>query len=396
MKKSLLALAVLGAFAGSAFAQASSVTIFGKIDQGIGKYAGSRDKGVLDGATGTNGQIAGANRAAGAQPVGGSRIAFRGYEDLGAGLGAVFAFEHRFQPDLGAAGDTAKFWNGFSFVGLRSASLGTLTIGRHYNSAFQSVQAVIDPFEGETVASLRNTGMLLGAFSDTTRPTPTAFVEGLVGAPGSTAVTSLRDGYASVGAIGRVRVDNSLKYDISMSGVGFSASVGESNPAATIAETKRPYALALTYTGGPLFVGLGYENPGDADDKLINVGARFKMGTVTLRGAYSQGTTSGTSLQTTGLGTSTALATYYGQSRDAKGYLIGANMAIGAGDLKIGYATAKLDAKGPLPSLDLAKKASIGYHHALSKRTKLYADFTRDSAVTAEKTGYDFGIQHAF
>ena len=80
MKKSLLALVVLGAFAGAASAQ-SSVTIFGKIDQALGKRVGQKDRQVIDTA--------------------GSRIAFRGYEDLGGGLGALFAIEHRFTPDTG-------------------------------------------------------------------------------------------------------------------------------------------------------------------------------------------------------------------------------------------------------------------------------------------------------
>ena len=50
MKKSLLALAVLGAFAGAASAQ-SSVTLYGKVDLGVGKATGSADKQVRDGAS---------------------------------------------------------------------------------------------------------------------------------------------------------------------------------------------------------------------------------------------------------------------------------------------------------------------------------------------------------
>lgn len=145
MKKSLLALAVLGAFAGSAFAQASSVTIFGKIDAAVGKPLYTNDKQVIDNA--------------GLATGGNSRIGFRGYEDLGGGLGAVFAFEHRFSVDDGTAAGT--FWNGFSFVGLRHAKAGTLTIGRHYTSAFLGLQNQVDPFAGETVAALRNDAFMI-------------------------------------------------------------------------------------------------------------------------------------------------------------------------------------------------------------------------------------------
>ena len=75
MKKSLLALAVLGAFAGAAAAQ-SSITIFGIVDANVGKDIGSDDKRVGQGAQ--------------------SRLGFRGVEDLGNGLRATFHFQTRF------------------------------------------------------------------------------------------------------------------------------------------------------------------------------------------------------------------------------------------------------------------------------------------------------------
>ena len=96
MKKSLLALAVLGAFAGAASAQ-SSVTLYGKLDLGFAKAAGSADKQVADGSR--------------------SRVGFRGVEDLGGGLKALFQFEHRFNPDDGTV-TNAAFWYGISTVGL--------------------------------------------------------------------------------------------------------------------------------------------------------------------------------------------------------------------------------------------------------------------------------------
>ena len=71
MKKSLLALVALGAFAGAAHAQ-SSVTLYGIIDEGLlfnnnagGKHLYSMASGVMQG----------------------SRFGLRGTEDLGGGLG---------------------------------------------------------------------------------------------------------------------------------------------------------------------------------------------------------------------------------------------------------------------------------------------------------------------
>ena len=68
MKKSLLALAVLGAFASAASAQ-SSVTMYGRVDLSVGKPIGTANKGLFNGS--------------------GSRLGMRGVEDLGGGLKGV-------------------------------------------------------------------------------------------------------------------------------------------------------------------------------------------------------------------------------------------------------------------------------------------------------------------
>jgi len=77
MKKSLLALAAMGAFAGAAQAQ-SSVTVYGTLDASVGRA----DSGV----TATNGVT---NAVAGGYQVT-DRIGFRGVEDLGSGRTAFF------------------------------------------------------------------------------------------------------------------------------------------------------------------------------------------------------------------------------------------------------------------------------------------------------------------
>mgnify|MGYP003551087525 CR=1 FL=1 len=83
MKKSLLALAVLGAFAGAASAQ-SSVTLFGIVDvnaryvdnNGVKQYQLSQDG------------------------INSSRLGFRGSEDLGGGMAASFWVAGSFWPGL--------------------------------------------------------------------------------------------------------------------------------------------------------------------------------------------------------------------------------------------------------------------------------------------------------
>jgi predicted porin len=59
-----------------------------------------------------------------------SRLGFKGTEDLGNGLNAVFGLESHLSPDTGSTGST--FFSRGSYVGLSSTSMGTLTFGRQW------------------------------------------------------------------------------------------------------------------------------------------------------------------------------------------------------------------------------------------------------------------------
>ncbi|KIG08189.1 porin [Caballeronia concitans] len=118
MKKSLLALAALGVFAGAAHAQ-SSVTLYGIIDAGFA-YTNN-----------TGGQH---NYFTSAGNLQGSRWGLRGAEDLGGGLKAVFVLENGFNPYTGQLGQGGDFFGRQAYVGLSSAQFGTVTLGRQYDS----------------------------------------------------------------------------------------------------------------------------------------------------------------------------------------------------------------------------------------------------------------------
>jgi predicted porin len=96
MKKSLFAMAAVTAFAGAAQAQ-SSVTVYGILDVG---YTGATVNSV-----GTNGTktVTNVGRISNSMESG-SRIGFRGNEDLGGGTSAQFVFELGIQP----AGDAGS------------------------------------------------------------------------------------------------------------------------------------------------------------------------------------------------------------------------------------------------------------------------------------------------
>lgn len=281
MKKSLLALAVLGAFTGVASAQ-SSLTIYGKVDQAFGHKAGAEISTWSD---------------SGAR----SRLGFKGTEDLGGGLKANFVLEHSLNPDEGASKDTSMFWHGQSWVGLSHSTYGSLGVGRQYTAAFSLIQDTIDPFNGGGYAELRS--MLL--VNDDT-------------------------GVGTKAGLTEVRYNNSLRYDYSGYGINAALSLGErKNDGVTFTnkETDRPLSAAVNYTMGALFVGAGVENPEGDGNYLVTLGAKYNMGFATVSAGYSTGTIDNA-------GTAAA---------DVNGWLIGARVPFGKADLKVGYASSKID-----------------------------------------------------
>ena len=132
MKKSLMALAVLGAFTGMAQAQ---VTLYGLVDTGLVVADNGDDRKI------------GQDSSIGAA----SRWGIRGTEDLGNGLKANFVLESGFSADSGA-GD--GIFNRLSYLGLEGG-FGTLRLGRQ-NSALSDMIGKIDPFGGAGMANIQD------------------------------------------------------------------------------------------------------------------------------------------------------------------------------------------------------------------------------------------------
>ena len=115
MKKSLLSLAALGAFAGVAHAQ-SSVTLYGVVDTGIL----------------VNNNVKGLHQYSLSQGTS-SRWGLKGTEDLGGGLSAIFTLENGYATATGALSQGGLEFGRKAFVGLSSTTFGTLTAGRQYS-----------------------------------------------------------------------------------------------------------------------------------------------------------------------------------------------------------------------------------------------------------------------
>jgi len=67
-----------------------------------------------------------------------SRIGFRGTEDLGGGMKAVFVLEEGFSPDQGSLNQGGRAWGRQAFVGIGGA-WGQVSLGRQYSQIFFSL-----------------------------------------------------------------------------------------------------------------------------------------------------------------------------------------------------------------------------------------------------------------
>ncbi|RXZ38668.1 porin [Oxalobacteraceae bacterium CAVE-383] len=119
MSKNILRLAVLGAICGCGAAQAqTNVTVYGLIDATIS---------TVDNANANGARLTGIQTAW----FSGNRLGFRGSEDLGNGLKAIFKLESEFVVGTGAMDTPGVIFNRDSWVGMQDTqTFGQVTLGR--------------------------------------------------------------------------------------------------------------------------------------------------------------------------------------------------------------------------------------------------------------------------
>jgi len=129
MKKSLVALAVIGAFSSAAMAQ-SSVTVYGVIDISANYTTNQDAKGGSVWSLGDSGAIGDAGQGA----MSGSRWGLKGEEDLGGGSKALFKVESGFTVNNGQSDQQGQLFGRQAFVGLSNTNMGQVTVGRQYGT----------------------------------------------------------------------------------------------------------------------------------------------------------------------------------------------------------------------------------------------------------------------
>ncbi|MDR1848670.1 MAG: porin [Zoogloeaceae bacterium] len=432
MQKKLIAIAVAALASGAAFAQ-STVTVYGVADGGL-SYRFGADKKHDAGSrfsVAKDKDVANDNRFSIDTGISaGNRLGFKGVEDLGNGISALYTVE------LGFSADNGGLRNGSiggrqAFLGL-TGGFGTAIAGRLYTPHYTFL-STIDPFKGGTVGSYRNVfnfvdiGGAVGNVFDPTRVNnAVAYVSPSFSGFNVTAAYSQQAG----GATSAVDAADAQE------GVGNRGDV-------------RVFALLPRYTNGPVDVGVSYhmikQDKGSVsivkEPEITNIaiGGTFDLGAVKIHAFYDMNELSnenGTDLKDDGGSTA-------GPKINMDTFLIGLSAPFGKhavqlsytmSDLKIGKAkngtafcsVSALGADNGPDALDKScsgesSQFAIGYTYEFSKRTNFYAayaqtdnDIVKDSDTNKLITrsafandnsnspaggyqqGFQLGIKHTF
>src|SRR5450830_1218998 len=122
MKKSLVVLSVLGSCSYGAQAQ-TNVTVYGLLDSGV-TYVNN-----IATPSASNPRGTGSRMSVDSGDLQQSRFGFKGVEDLGGGMKAMFNLEGGFAVDTGASGQGGLTFGRTSIVGL-SGNYGSVQLGR--------------------------------------------------------------------------------------------------------------------------------------------------------------------------------------------------------------------------------------------------------------------------
>ncbi len=397
MKKSLVALAVLGSFAGVASA-ATSVTLYGQVEVGYEDLHGTGEfaKGAAADVTGLTklqglvkkGTLATAQELLGHSLVQYPRrsdyIGVKGEEDLGNGVSAIFKLEGNIKADTGEA----NLFNRESTVGLKGA-FGEVKVGRA-KSQVELTMGGLTGVHGVTDVDLyaissarhsnglfyeyKNSGFTFGADVTTKGG---ALGDTSEGTDGSKVGYGARLGYYGHGLLARVAYQNDgpVTYDSSVPGT-----------ALALGKKQHEWAgvLAYNFYEGqkiPLSIGVSY-----AQGKGMAKGFFSATGLSTADTVYAKkATTIGAIVRTWFTPNDTAYVLFQKRKSTAEsGALLNNAWALG-----------------------------LGYEHKLSKRTAVFADAVYLKAknvgvgnteakafvgfpVNAKAYGYSVGLSHSF
>jgi len=346
MNKKLLAVAVASAFgaiaAPVAMADTSNVTIYGVINMSVDSVDGGSGDATAGPCTAAGTTCASSAERRTRISSNNSNIGFKGTEDLGNGLSAIWqyesaiSFDTQARNDQGSGDGTGTTGSRNTFAGFSSKTMGALTFGNQESPMKTSISK-LDLF-GNTIADYRT------LIATQTRMASSAL-------------------YASPSFNG---------FDAK---IGYSARNEAGNDSTTGSVSNPSYwAGSVTYANGPILAAIAYE-----EDKAVTTTILSTKQKTTRAGfGYNFGTAK------VGLGwNSTKLSTNAsGVTTDAKvnSWLLSGAYTMGKTTLKAQYVKSG-DTSGnsttATASSQGAKQWTLGADYTLSKRTSLYALYTQ-------------------
>ena len=353
MKKTLIALAVLGAAAGVAHAQ-SNVTIYGIVDTGFIKKSG-RDVEMGENVN--------------------NRLGFRGVEDLGSGVKATFELERRFNLNNGTPKSTDskdRDWDGAANVGLKSDTWGAVRLGRVNELTTETIRK-FDPFYQYGVAAMLEGNQRMPRIDNTIRydsPNWNGFHFG--------ASYSLGGNTDNDSIDGRDYSDPSGNSDTGMAAV---KNAGADNDG---------YGIMLGYDNGPLALVGNWSRLADSNKSSVwNLGAAYRFGDAKVELLYQQTKDKGWAVgDQSNWNDANSDFRQWMATRDAatraewenidtiteKQWLLGLEWKLGPGRLNASAQWMEVEVDGGNVSDKDIYKYAIGYTYDLSKRTAIYGN----------------------
>ena len=342
MKKTLIALAVLGAAAGVAHAQ-SNVTIYGVVDTGFIKKSGH------DVEMGENVN---------------NRLGFRGVEDLGSGMKATFELEQRFKLNNGTNNAGRGYKNksadrdlaGLANVGLKGDAWGSVKLGRVNELTTETIRK-FDPFYQYGVGSMMYGSQRVRGIDNTIRydsPNWSGFHFGASYSLGENMDSDSRDQDEKNGAYGK-----KLK------------EAGADNDG---------YGIMLGYDNGPLALVGNWSRLADSKKSSVwNLGAAYRFGDAKVELLYQQTKDKGYALgdeSAWAKKTINGVNNVYSAADDIQEnqWLLGLEWKLGPGRLNASAQWMEVEANGGNISDKDIYKYAIGYTYDLSKRTSIYGN----------------------
>lgn len=333
MQHKFMALAAAGLVSTSAFAQ-SNVTIYGVVDYG---YAYRLDGRNLSNAGPTPNSASQLNSGQAFS----NRIGFKGTEDLGNGLKALFVLEQGFNLDTGTEQVNGLAFARQSYAGL-SGNFGTVIGGRMY-TPYYNFMTSLDPFVNGTVGRYSNAFTLAPTVSGSSLTNP-------------------------------LRFDNAVAYTSPSFG-GFSVTGAFSNnvvgqeASASNAANNTAYALFGQYANGPIYVGANYHyiaGGSNPVDSVINDVQNFTLGgSYDFKVAKIMALWGWNEIDYAGAMSNISNATF-------NNYMIGATVPFGkwTGKATYVYSDGNKSAGGD------AQQFAVGLDYNLSKRSTIYTAYS--------------------